>query len=188
MRRMASAEFFFNPQNLKRKSEAKIVTVLHYKTDKLLHLSYHQYIPEFTYWLKNEFTKIVAKSNRYNEFDKLVISNKFQTRMLNIIKRKKLDPNTRSAWNNDDAEYTWKVWAWWRGRIYDFTCCDLELRLIVFFQISSCSVEGVFLRLTIVEDAVGEKMKNDMLKFRMSLQCNGDLYEFLDGIPMVLVI
>ena len=50
------------------------------------------------------------------------------------------------------------------------------------------SVEPVFLRLKLVEDAVGEKMKNDMLKFRMSLQCNGDLYEFLDGIPMVLVI
>ena len=52
---------------------------------------------------------------------------------------------------------------------------------------SICSVELVFSRLKIVEDNVGENMKNDMLELRMFLQCNGDVSELLDGIPMVTI-
>ena len=52
----------------------------------------------------------------------------------------------------------------------------------------SCYVEWVFLLLELVEDAVGENIKNDMLVLRVFLQCNGDLSELLGGIPMVTVI
>ena len=74
---------------------------------------------------------------------------------------------------------------WWRGRRYEFPCCALALRLVFLSKTSRCSVEQVFLRLKLVEDDVGENMKNDMLGLRIFLQCDGDLSEILDFIPMV---
>ena len=52
---------------------------------------------------------------------------------------------------------------------------------------SSCSIEQVFLCLKPVEDAVGENMEKYMLELIIFLQCNGDIYGILDGIPMVTV-
>ena len=108
--------------------------------------------------------------------------------MQKIIEGKKLDPNVRLTWENDDAEYVCKIWEWRRWSRDNFTSCALELRLVVLSQISIYSVEQVFLRLKLVEDDVGENMKNDMLGLRMFLQCNGDLSELLEGITMVIII
>ena len=130
---------------------------------------------------------MVSESNQGHDFDKLVTSNQFETRTQKIIKRNKLDPNVRLTWQNDDAEYAYTIWEWWRGRRYDIPCCDLALRIAVLSQTSSCYVERVFLRLKLVEDAVGENMKNDMLELRMFLQCNSDISELLDGLTMVTV-
>ena len=84
---------YFNTQHLKGKSEAYNVIVLHYEAKKLLYFNYRNFIPEFILWLRNEFPNIVAESNQDHDFDKLVTSNQFQTRIQKIIKRKKLDPN-----------------------------------------------------------------------------------------------
>ena len=51
----------------------------------------------------------------------------------------------------------------------------------------SCSIEQVFLCLKPVEDAVGENMEKYMLELIIFLQCNGDIYDILDGIPMFTV-
>ena len=42
---MASAEKNFNPQHLKGKSEAEIVTVLQYDSEKLLYFTDHRCTP-----------------------------------------------------------------------------------------------------------------------------------------------
>ena len=52
---------------------------------------------------------------------------------------------------------------------------------------SSCSVEQIFLRLVLVEYAVGKNMKNYMLELRIFYSVKGDIYELLDCIPMVTV-
>ena len=109
MRIMTSAAIFFNYQHLKGKPEAEIVTVIHYETEKLLHFNYHNFTPEFICRLKNGFTKLVDEFNRDHDFDKLVISDQFQTSMQKRIKGKKLDPNVQLTWNNDDYEYACKV-------------------------------------------------------------------------------
>ena len=106
MRRMASAAKKINPQHLKGKPEAKIVTVLHDESDKILCFCYHSFVPGFICRFKNEIPKLVTESNQDRGFDKLVTSNKFQTRIQKRIKRKKLDPNFRLTWDNDDAEYS----------------------------------------------------------------------------------
>ena len=95
-----------NPKHLKGKSEAEIVTVLHYEANKFMNFKCHNFTPELICMLKNEFSKLVTESNWDHDFDKLVTSNQFQTRIQKKIKRKKLDPNFRLTWDNDDAEYS----------------------------------------------------------------------------------
>ena len=101
---MASDDFF-NPQHLKGKSEAEIVTVLHYEAKKLLNSNYYHFTPGCIRWLKNEFPNMVSESNRDHDFDKILTLNQFQTSMKKIIKRKKLDHNVCLMWENDDDEY-----------------------------------------------------------------------------------
>ena len=72
MIRMASSAEKFNTQHLKGESEAEIVTVLQYDANKLLHSNYQHLTPEFIHLLKNEFPKLVAESNRYKRFDKIL--------------------------------------------------------------------------------------------------------------------
>ena len=103
------------------------------------------------------------------------------------IEMKKLYPNFCFTWENYDAEYACKILEWCRGRRDIFPCCVLALRPVVLSQNPSCSVERLFSRLKIVEDAVEENMNNDMLELIIFLQCNGDLSEILGGIPMVTV-
>ena len=98
MRRMASAAKQINPQHLKGKPEAKIVTVLHYESDKILCFGYHRFVPGFICRFKNEIPKLVTESNQDRGFDKPVTSNQLQTKMHKIIKGKKLDPNVHLTW------------------------------------------------------------------------------------------
>ena len=60
MIRMASATKKINPQHLKGKSEAEIVTDLHYEAEKLLHFNYHHFTPDLICRLKNAFPYMVA--------------------------------------------------------------------------------------------------------------------------------
>ena len=102
---MASDANKLNPQHVKGKSEYEIVTFLHYEAKKLLNFNYHNFTPELIRWLNNELPNMVAEYNRYHDLDKLLTTNKFQTRIHKIIKRKKLDPNVRLTWESGDAEY-----------------------------------------------------------------------------------
>ena len=142
---MASDANKLNPQHVKGKSEYEIVTFLHYEAKKLLNFNYHNFTPELIRWLNNELPNMVAEYNRYHDFDKLLTSNKFQTRIHKIIKRKKLDPNIRLTWETGDAEYSCKIWEWWRGSRCDLPCFALALRLVVLSQMSICFVEQLFL-------------------------------------------
>ena len=89
--------------------------------------------------------------------------------MQKIIEGKKLDPNVRLTWENDDAEYVCKIWEWRRWSRDNFTSCALELRLVVLSQISIYSVEQVFLRLKLVEYAVGENTDNNKFELNFFL-------------------
>ena len=71
-------------------SESDIVTVLHYEAEKLLYFNYHNFTPEFIRQLNNEFTKLVAESNWDHDFDKLVTSNQFKTRIQKKNQKKQI--------------------------------------------------------------------------------------------------
>ena len=51
---MTFAAEIFNPKYLKGKLESEMVTVIHYKDDKLPHFNYHNFTSEFIRWLENE--------------------------------------------------------------------------------------------------------------------------------------
>ena len=61
----------------------------------------------------------------------------------------------------------------------DFPVFAVALRLVVPTQLSSCSVERVFSRLSVIEDVCGGGMLEDALEMRLFLQCNGDLNEIV---------
>ena len=152
-----------NPQHFKGKLEAEIATVIHHKAKKLLHYNYHYFSPEFIRRPKNEFSKLVSASHLDHDFDKIINPNQFQNRIQKRIKRKKLDPNVLLTWYNNDSGYAYNIWEGWRGRRYDFTCWDVEFRLVVLSQTSSYSIERIFSRLKLVEDAIEENTKNGIV-------------------------
>ena len=55
---MVSARFFFNPQHMKGKTEAEIVTVIPYEVEKLIHFNYTHFTPAFICLLMNEFPRL----------------------------------------------------------------------------------------------------------------------------------
>ena len=56
-----------------------------------------------------------------------------------------------------------------------FKCFQKALRLVVLSQVSSCSVERVFLQLKLMRDTCGDNMLEDMVEVRMFCQCDGRL-------------
>ena len=107
-------------------------------------------------------------------------SQKYITRMKSRIKRKQLGNDDDITWREDEAEYSRRIWEWWKTRVGKFPYHSLALRLIVLTQTSSCSVERVFSRLQLIREICGKKSKEDITFFRILLQCNGDLGELLE--------
>jgi hypothetical protein len=54
-----------------------------------------------------------------------------------------------------------------------------ELRFVALKQFSSCSVERVFLRFKLIRDTFGDNMKQDMIEFRLFIQCNDEVRDIL---------
>ena len=50
------------------------------------------------------------------------------------------------------------VWQWWSQRGSDSPCHGLTMRLVVYTQLSSCSVEQVFSLLTSIREACGDSL------------------------------
>ena len=107
-------------------------------------------------------------------------SQKYITRMKSRIKHKQLGNDDDITWREEDAEYSSRIWEWWKSRVGKFPYHSLALRLIVLTQTSSCSVERVFSRLKLIREICGEKLREDITLFRILLQRNGDLGELLE--------
>ena len=80
-----------------------------------------------------------------------------------------------------------KFWNGVGGGETSFIVVSQHLGWLSYPKSQAVPLNGYFLRLEIVEDAVEENMNNDMLELIIFLQCNGDLSEILGGIPMVTV-
>lgn len=181
LRHAANAVAMFDPTFLNGMSEADIVLKLFEMVDNLKFFNYTKHFKEsFLKRLKKEIKDVVAEATLNGSLEDIKPSQKYITRMKLRIKRKQLRNDDGITWREDDAEYSRRIWEWWKTRVGKFPYHSLALRLIVLTQTSSCSVERVFSRLKLIREICGERLKEDITLFRILLQCNGDLGELLE--------
>ena len=175
---MAEAAELFNPVILSDISPTEIVTKLHYLADKLIYFKYDAYFTEgFIKRLKKELPDVVKEAKRDHDLDRIKGNKQYHTRLQKRMKRHNIE---NMDWKEDDGEYARRIWEWWRIRVQEFPCHALAIRLVVLSQLSSCSVERVFSRLSLIRERCGEHIFEDMTEIRLFMQCNGnldDLYE-----------
>ena len=178
---MAEAAELFNPVMLSNISETEIVTKLHYLVDKLVYFKYAGYFTEgFIKRLKNELPDVVKEARRDHDLDRIKGNKQYYTRLQRRMKRHNIQNGDDMDWKEDAGEYARRIWEWWRIRVQQFPCHALAIRLVVLSQLSSCSVERVFSRLSLIRERCGENLYEDMTEIRLFMQCNGnldDLYE-----------
>ena len=179
IRQMVDAAKIFNPIFLTGHSDAEIINIIYPLADKLSYFGYNMFTEEFIAQLKKEMTKVVAEADLDHNLHGISTSKTYKTRMQKRVKRKKLEHNIELDWRKDDGEYACRIWEWWSPRVKDFPVFAVALRLVVLTQLSSCSVERVFSRLSVIEDVCGGGMLEDALEMRLFLQCNGDLNEIV---------
>lgn len=153
--------------------------------ENLPSFGYPEFDDKFIQQLKKEIPDVVEEAIRDHDLDCLHTSDQYQTRMQKRRKRKNLDGEEELDWKLDDGEYACRIWEWWKPRVNKFPCHALALRLVVLAQLSSCSVERVFSRLTSVRSICGDNMYEDICEVRMLLQCNGDLQDLLTSLERV---
>ena len=100
------------------------------------------------------------------------------------MKQNKLGDDHGLTWEDDDGEYASCIWAWWKPRVDTFPYHACALRLIVLTQLSSCSAERVFSRLTLIKEICGHKLLEDMMNLHLMMQCNGDISELLSSLRL----
>ena len=107
--------------------------------------------------------------------DRIPSSKQYETRLQKRILRKGLDKDAEYDWKLDAGEYAQHIWHWWKPMKDKYPFHGVAICLIVLAQLSSCSVERVFLVLERIRQVMGEHVKEDMMEIRLMLQCNGDL-------------
>ena len=160
---MAEAAELFNPVLLSNISETEIVTKLHYLADKLVYFKYAGYFTEgFIKRLKKELPDVVKEARRDHDLDRIKGNKQYYTRLQRRMKRHNIQNGDDMDWKEDAGEYARRIWEWWRIRVQEFPCHALAIRLVVLSQLSSCSVERVFSRLSLIRERCGENLYEDM--------------------------
>ena len=173
---MAEAAELFNPIMLSEISETEIVTKLHYLADKLIRFKYDSYFTEgFIRRLKKEIPDVVKEAKRDHDLDRIEGNSQYHTRLQKRMKRSNIQNKDDMDWKKDPGEYARHIWEWWRARVEEFPYHALARRLIVLSQLSSCSVEHVYSRLSLIHERCGDHMFEDMTEIRLFMQCNGNL-------------
>ena len=178
---MAEAAELFNPIMLSEITDTEIVTKLHYLADKLMMYQYESHFTEgFIRRLKKEIPDVVKEAKRDHDLERIQGNKQYHTRLQKRMKRYKILNEDDMDWKNDAGEYARRIWEWWRTRVDEFPCHAFAIRLVVLSQLSSCSVERVFSRLSLIRERCSDSSFEDMTEIRLFMQCNGnleDLYE-----------
>ena len=157
-------------------SPTEIVTKLHYLADKLIYFKYDAYFTEwFIKCLKKELPGVVKEAKRDHDLNRIKGNKHYHTRLQKRMKRHNIENMNDMDWKEDAGEYSRRIWEWWRIRVQEFPCHALAIRLVVLSQLSSCSVERVFSRLSLIRERCGENIFEDMTEIRLFMQCNGTL-------------
>ena len=125
--------------------------------------------------MKKEIPDVVKEAKRDHDLDRIEGNSQYHTRLQKRMKRSNIQNKDDMDWKKDPGEYARRIWEWWRARVEEFPYHALARRLIVLSQLSSCSVECVFSRLSLIHERCGDHMFEDMTEIRLFMQCNGNL-------------
>ena len=140
MRMCSLACKLFDPLFLKGKQD--LLHTLFYCADHLIYFGYPAFTPDNIHLLKKEIPAAVCHANIDFDWNSIVASSQFKTRMQKRMKRHIL-----LGWRSDPGERAWKIWGWWQAHLLQddssLLAFKTALRLVVLTQTSSCAVERV---------------------------------------------
>ena len=88
--------------------------------------------------------KLVKGSKVDHDLAKIPSTRQYQNRMQKKIKRKNLPKDTVLDCKKDTGECAQHIWKWWKLRKDKYPYHGVDICLIIFAQLSICSVERVF--------------------------------------------
>ena len=164
LRKWAFSFKLFDPLFLKGKGG--YIEVLRTIADELFNFDYAQFDDNFIEDMKKEILLAVEHANREFNWDDIKPTVKYKTRIYRNIKRMQLQNDDELDSKYDTGERACHIWEWWRMRIMHnerFNFFRKVLILVVLSQVSSYSVERLFLQLNLMRDTCGDSMLEDMV-------------------------
>ena len=119
--------------------------------DDLVYFEYRNFTANFLTKMKKELPSAIDHANQDYDWESIKPSKQYETRLDKRRKRRKLSKDFQFDWKNDPGEKSIRISEWWKVRFVvdtdqtQFPCFRLAIRLVVLSQMSSCSVERVFL-------------------------------------------
>ena len=120
------------------------MTILHDLAEKLTVSGFRHFDKKFFKILEKEMPKLVKDAKADHNLARIPSTRQYQTRMQKRIKRKNLSKDTVLDWKKDVGEYAKRIWKWWKPRKDKYPYHGVDICLIIFAQLSICSVERVF--------------------------------------------
>jgi hypothetical protein len=85
---------------------------------------------------------------------------------------KKSHDGDEASWKSDGAKVARQVWEWWKAKGGRFTYFKEAVRLDVLVQVSSASIEHVFLQLKRILESSQHEILHDILEIQMFVRIN----------------
>jgi hypothetical protein len=97
-----------------------------------------------------------------------------------MMPRRAMMETRQASWKSDGTEVAGQVWEWWKAKGGRFTYFKDAVRLVVLVQVSSASIERVFLQLKRILKSSQHEILHDILKIWMFERISSKYYYLLE--------